>query len=146
MLGKNQIFEFELNGAETDALQELKERFFRHSLPFPLLRQKQALNINAWEYSALCLLLQKQLNDGKLSIGYWSTSLFPPGKNYSTTEKNFLAVLRSILTLLSYLEEATLTMRTDHHPLKCTFNLANSSRRLAQRRLRLPERDSEVQY
>ncbi|CDF40971.1 unnamed protein product [Chondrus crispus] len=62
------------------------------------------------------------------------------------TEKECLAVVWNILALRPYLYGATFKLRTDHEALRWVLNLADSSGRLARRRLRLAEYNYDVQY
>jgi RNase H-like domain found in reverse transcriptase len=67
-------------------------------------------------------------------------------KNYSTTEKECLAIIWAILHLIPYLEKQKFIIRTDHHSLRWVLNLSDAQGRLARWRLRLLEFDFEVQY
>ena len=67
-------------------------------------------------------------------------------RNYTTTEKECLAEVWSILTLRPYLYGGAFNLRTDHEALRWVLNLANSSGRLVRWRLRLEEYDYEVEY
>jgi RNase H-like domain found in reverse transcriptase len=67
-------------------------------------------------------------------------------RNYSTTEKECLAIVWYILHLRLYLESRHLVVRTDHNSLRWVLNLADAQGRLALWRLRLLEFDFEVQY
>ena len=97
-------------------------------------------------YQVGCALLQDQPNGDKLPIGHWSRSLTDAERNYTTTEKECLAVVWSILALRRYLYGSPFNLRTDYEALRWVLNLADSSGRLASWRLRLAEYDYDVQY
>jgi RNase H-like domain found in reverse transcriptase len=67
-------------------------------------------------------------------------------KNYSTTEKECLAIVWATLHLRPYLEGQNFIIRTDHHSQRWVLNLSDGQGRLARWRLRLLEFDYEVQY
>lgn len=108
--------------------------------------QRYTLSMNVYDYQIACTSLQQKSIGEKLSVRYWSRSLFVPEKNYSTTENKRLTLVRSILTLRPYFYEETCTLRTDYHALKGTFRLAVSSEQVERWRLRLPKYDYKVEH
>ena len=146
--GKDQPFEFEvLTDEEYEAFEELKKRLISPPiLALPRYGKRYTLDTDACGYQVGCALLQEQPDGTRLPIGYWSRALSSAEKNYTTTEKECLAVVWSILTLRPYLYGNTFNLRTDHEALRWVLNLADSSGRLARWRLRLAEYDYEVQY
>jgi RNase H-like domain found in reverse transcriptase len=93
-----------------------------------------------------CCLFQEQVSGPKLPLWYWSSSLNPAEWNYSTTEKECLAIVWAILQLRPYLEGQRFLILTDHHSLRWVLNLSDAQGRLARWRLRLLEFDFEVEY
>jgi len=67
-------------------------------------------------------------------------------RNYTTTEKECLAVFWAITLLRPYLEGTHFTVRTDHDSLTWILSITPSEGRLARWRLRLSEFDFEVKY
>ena len=146
--GKNQPYDFEiLTDAEFAAFEELKRRLVSPPvLALPRYGRKYTLDTDACGHQVGCALLQEQPEGGTRPVGYWSRALTDAERNYTTTEKECLAVVWSILTLRPYLYGSAFNLRTDHEALRWVLNLADSSGRLARWRLRLAEYDYEVQY
>jgi hypothetical protein len=82
-------------------------------------------------------LLQAQPDCKSLPLGYWSRTLNSADRNYSTTEKECLAIVWAVTHLRPYLEGTNFTVRTDHHALRWVMNLSDAQGRLARWRLRL---------
>ena len=104
------------------------------------------LDTDASEYQLGCCLLQEQPDGALHPIGYWSRTLTSAEKNYSSTEKECLAIVWAVQHLRPYLEGQRFTIRTDHDALKWLLNLRDPRGRLARWSLRLQEFDYEVVY
>jgi RNase H-like domain found in reverse transcriptase len=115
-------------------------------LALPSVEGTYTLDTDASDHQLGCCLLQEQPDGTKKPIGYWSRGLTSAEKNYSTTEKECLAIVWAILHLRPYLEGQKIFIRTDHHSLLWVLNLSDAQDRLARWRLRLLEFDYEVQY
>ena len=79
-------------------------------------------------------------------IGFWSRTLASAEKNYSTTEKECLAVVWAVKTLRPYLQGKHFTVHSDHASLRWLLEVAEPSGRLTRWRLRLGEFDCTVKY
>ena len=135
-----------LNEGQLQAFNSLREKLLQLPvLAFPKRDGKFILDTDASGDQIGCCLFQEQ-SDGSHPIGYWSRSLNPAERNYSTTEKECLAIVWAILQLRPYLEGEKFLIRTDHHSLRWVLNLADAQGRLARWRLRLLEFDFEVAY
>ena len=79
-------------------------------------------------------------------IGFWSRSLTPAEKNYSTGERECIAIVWAVQLLRPYLERTHFDLYTDHIALRWIMNMTDASSRLTRWRLRLLEFDFTVQY
>ena len=77
---------------------------------------------------------------------YISRTLNPPEKNYSTTEKELLAIVWPIKRLRQYLLGRKFKIQSDHQALKWLKNVKDPSSKLMRWRLRLKEYDYEIEY
>lgn len=90
------------------------------------------------------VVLQKQEDETRRPIGYWSHSLNHAEKTYDTTQRKCLSTVWSVLMLRLYLERTRFAIRTDHDSLKWTLNLTDNTGRLARWCLCLSEHDFDV--
>jgi RNase H-like domain found in reverse transcriptase len=84
-----------------------------------------------------CCLFLAQPDGANHPVGYWIRGLTGAERNYSTTEKECLGIVWSILHLRPYLESRHFDVRTDHNSLRWVLTLADAQGRLARWRLRL---------
>jgi len=91
------------------------------------------------------VLLQEQPDQSTRPVGYWSRSLNEAERNYSTTERECLAVVWASLLLRPYVEGTRFMVRTEHAELKWMLHMDGAHGRLARWRLRLAEFDYVVQ-
>jgi RNase H-like domain found in reverse transcriptase len=129
------------------AFETLREMLLQPPiLALPRREGRYILDTYASDGHIGCCLSQEHPDGLRHPNGYWSRSLNPAERNYSTTEKECLAIEWAILTLRPYLEGQRFLIRTDHHFLRWVLNLADAQGRLARWRLRLLEFDLEVEY
>ena len=136
-----------LSSEQVSAFETLRDALLNPPiLALPRLEGTFTLDTDASDHQLGCCLLQTQPDGSQRPIGYWSRALTNAEKNYSTTEKECLAIVWAILHLRPYLEQQKFIIRTDHHSLRWVLNLSDAQGRLARWRLRLLEFDYEVQY
>lgn len=128
------------------ALEQLKERMI--SAPImacpdydrPFFLQTDASNIGVGA------VLYQIEDDNEKVIAYSSRKLNHAEKNYTTTEKECLAIVWGIKKNLEFLEGIPLTVITDHIALKWIFRLPNPTGRLGRWVLELRNHDFDIQY
>ena len=129
------------------AFDTLRERLLSPPiLALPRAEGHYFLDTDASATQLGCCLRQTQPDGATLPLGFWSRSLNPAERNYSTTEKECLAIVWAVTHLRPYLERQRFTVVTDHQALRWVMNLSDAQGRLARWRLRLAEFDFQVEY
>ncbi|GFV82653.1 retrovirus-related Pol polyprotein from transposon 297 [Trichonephila clavipes] len=82
-------------------------------------------------YALVAVLLQEEGFDEHL-IEYPSRLLTPAERNYSTTEREALAVVWALKKFRGYIEGTEITVASDNQPLKWLLNLKSPTGRLAR--------------
>jgi hypothetical protein len=128
----------ELSSEQLAAFEKLRDNLLNLPiLAFSRVEVMFTLDIDACDEQIGCTLFQDQPDGSKHPIGYWSRGLTGSEKNYSTTEKECLAIVWAVLQLRPYLKGERFVIRTDHHSIRCVLNLSDAQGRLARWRLRL---------
>ncbi|KAK7602595.1 hypothetical protein V9T40_008184 [Parthenolecanium corni] len=96
---------------------------------------------------AIVSVLQQETEKGILKpIAYASRTLNKAELNYSTIEKELLAIVWSVKHFRPYLCGRKLTILSDHKPLQWLFNVNDPGSRLPRWRLKLAEQSYEIQH
>jgi hypothetical protein len=132
--------------AQEDAFAKLKNLLSAA----PILRQADpslpyTLKTDASSYALGACLLQGEGPDER-PVEYASRLLTPAEKNYTTTEREALAIVFGVQKFRGYLEGARVIVASDHQPLKWLMSLRSPSGRLARWALLLQSFDLHVDY
>lgn len=92
-------------------------------------------------------MLAQNIDGVEHPIAFMSRSLSQPERNYSTTEREALAVLTALEHWRCYLEsDKTFTIYTDHSALKWFLSLSNPTGRLARWGVRISSFNFEIKH
>lgn len=131
---------------QLQAFEALKWRLTHTTiLALPRRKGQYTVDTDASAGQLGCFLLQEQPQGGLKPVGFWSRGLTSAEKNYSTTERECLAVVWALFLLRPYLLGNRFIVRTDHTARKWMLHMDGAHGRLAQWRLRLAEFDYVVE-
>lgn len=116
----------------------------------PILKQVDEnlpfiLKTDASNYALGAVLVQGEKEEEHI-IEYASRLLLVAEKNYSTTEREALAVVWAVQKFRGYIEGSEVLVLTDHQPLKWLFSLKSPTGRLARWALQLQTFNIRFEY
>lgn len=132
--------------AQDAAFKRLKEAL----VTAPILRQADPtlpyiLRTDASAYAIGACLLQGEGQEER-PVEYASRLLTKAESNYSTTEREALAVVYAVKKFRGYVDGCPIRIATDHQPLRWLMSLKAPSGRLARWALELQEYDLLIEY
>ncbi|KAF9760552.1 Retrovirus-related Pol polyprotein from transposon, partial [Nosema granulosis] len=115
------------------------------TLALPNANEKFILVTDASDVGVGAILMQRI--DGKEKIiSYFSKAHTKHERNYSTTEKELLAVIKATEHFRHHLLAKKFTLRTDHSAIKYLFKSTNMKAKFARWSLYLQEYDMEIEH
>lgn len=114
-------------------------------LAIPDLDKPFCISSDASAYAVGAVLAQEQ-TDGVHPIEYASRLLTPAERNYSTTEREALAVLWALQKFRGFIESNLITVYTDHIALKWVLSATAPQGRLARWSLALQQYELAISY
>lgn len=117
-------------------------------LKAPDFQREFKLATDASDNACGAVLLQED-NDGiEHPVGYFSKKLTKHQKNYSTIEKELLAIILALQYFEVYVSSShqKVTVYTDHNPLTFLNRMKNKNRRLLNWSLLLQEYNLDIQH
>lgn len=128
------------------AFDDLKSRMITAPvLRMPDFNMPFILSTDASEVGLGAVLSQKE-EKGEFVVSYASRTLSKAERNYSTTEKECLAVIWAVAHFRPYLYGRKFTIVTDHAALVWLINFKGDQQRLIRWSLKLQEYDFEIKY
>ena len=91
-------------------------------------------------------VLSESVDGKELPVGHYSKHLTKTEQNYSTTEREMMAITKSIVYFKYYLFGNEFLVRTDHMPLKFLFKAENLSPRLTRWTVELDQFQFRIEY
>jgi len=129
-----------LDAAQMAAFEYLKGRLtLTPILALPRREGLFNLDTDACTVQVGCTLLQQRPDKSILPVGYYSRGLILAEQNYSTDDRECLAVVWACFLLRPSLEGQEFLIRTDHSSLRWLLNMDSAQGRVARWRLRLSE-------
>lgn len=134
--------QIEMDNEYIEAFEKLKKLITTYPiLAFPNFDKKFTLTTDASNLAIGAVLSQ----EGK-PVCYASRTLNGHEKNYSTLEKELLAIVWAVKYFRPYLFGRKFLVQTDHQPLKWLYSLKDPNQRIIRWKISLGEYEFDVEY
>jgi transposase InsO family protein len=131
---------------QENAFRKLKEKLIsKPILQYPDFTKEFVLTTDASNDGIGAILSQGQIGKD-LPIAYASRNLNKAERNYTTSEKELLAIVWGIKHFRPYLYGRKFKVASDHKPLLWIMNIKDPGSRLLRWRIKLEEYDYEIVY
>ena len=138
--------DFEWGSQQQAAFEELKQYLLTDPiLQLPRQDSPFLVRTDASDRATGAVLLQ-ELNGMWMPVAYHSYKLNKAEYNYSTTQKEGLAVVKAITHWDTYLDGVHFEVETDHSALTSIYNMKEPNKRLARWVLTLQAYDFEIRH
>jgi hypothetical protein len=137
---------FEWTMEQENAFQHLKDKITsKPILQYPDFTKEFILTTDASNQGLGAILSQGEIGKD-LPVAYASRNLNNAEKNYSTTEKELLAIVWGIKHFRPYLYGRKFKVASDHKPLTWIMSVKDPGSRLMKWRIQLEEYEYEIVY
>ncbi|XP_020296374.1 uncharacterized protein LOC109861229 [Pseudomyrmex gracilis] len=137
---------FEWGHEQQQAFESLKEKLISAPLlASPDFAKEFIVTNDASGYVVGAVLSESAVGQDR-PVAYASRVLNKAERNYSTTQKELLAIVWAVKHFRPYLYETKFKIITDHKALVWLFNVKDPGSRLVRRRLKLEEYDYEIMH
>lgn len=137
---------YEWTTACEDAFQTLKRELTSSPiLVYPQLEKPFIVDTDA-SNEGIGAVLSQETKGVEHVVAYFSKSLSKPERNYCTTRKELLAIVKSVEHFHHYLYGRKFLLRTDHASLSWLLNFKSPEGQVARWIQRLQEYDFEIQH
>ena len=115
-------------------------------LVYPDMTRPFELHVDACGIGGGAVLCQQSATGAVQVVAYWSMIFNQAEKNYSTVERECLAMVKAITHFRPYVFGRPVTVYTDHAPLRWLNSMSSPTGRLARWSLLLSDYQIDIQY
>ncbi|KAI5151822.1 hypothetical protein ENBRE01_2411 [Enteropsectra breve] len=136
-----------LTEMERNVFKSLKKELSDDTLRYQPDMEKEFIVVtDASDYALGGLLIQRNDKGQEQIVHSFSKTLVGAEKNYSTTDKELLAIIKSLAHFRKYLLGKEFTLKTDHRALSYLWKTENLEGRLMRWSLKLQDYKFKIEY